>query len=187
MAEGLSSSVLLWSAVLLAGLLLLVGLAVYFSLGETIRSRKWVETPCTIVLSQINRADNGRLYWNVLYDYEFGGQSYRGQRFEILQYLSDDWGDIAELVDQYPKGKQGVCFVDPSQPENAVLSRRIRPAVWLLVAPALMVLVGIGGLAAPHLRSSQPEPLPPVESYREEPFPEDLEPDPPRPAADGRG
>ncbi len=187
MAEGMSSSTLLWSAVLLAGLLLFAGLAAYFSLGETIRSRKWVETPCTIALSQMNRAENGRLYWNVWYDYEFAGASYRGQRFELLPYFSDDWGEIAQLVDQYPKGKQGVCYVDPSNPEEAVLSRRVRPVLWVLAAPLLMVLVGVAGLSTSRVQAPQPEPLPPVERYREDPFPEDLEPDPPRPAADGRG
>jgi hypothetical protein len=186
MAEGLPASALLWSAVLVAGLLLFAGLAAFFSLGETIRARRWVEVPCTVVLSKINRAENGRLFWNVLYDYEFAGASYQGQRFEILPHLTDHWGDIAALVDQYPKGKQIICYVDPSNPANAVLSRRVRPMVWLLVAPALMVLAGLAGLAAPHIVAPQPEPLPPVESYREDPFPEDLEPDPPRPAADGR-
>jgi hypothetical protein len=180
------SSVLAWAAFSLASLLLLAGAAVYFSLFETLRSRHWVETPCTIAVSQMNRADRARMYWNVYYDYEFEGTQYRGNRFELLHFSSRFWGDIADLVDQYPTGRQAVCFVDPLHPENAVLSRRIRRGVWLTAIPTVMVLVGLGGIAVhlsprkaewswPSLKWEKTQP-PPQSAEEEEPpdDPEDL-------------
>ncbi len=189
MAPDQLSSVLAWAAFSLASLLVLVGVAVYFSLFETLRSRRWVETPCTIAVSQMNRADRARMYWNVYYDYEFEGAQYRGSRFELLHFTSRFWGDIADLVDQYPAGRQAVCFVDPHNPENAILSKRIRPSVWLTAIPMVMVLVGLGGvlvhlsprkiewsLPSFHWEKTQPA----AESAEEEEPPDDPEDLPPK-------
>lgn len=181
------TSVLAWAGFALVSLFLLVCAAVYFSLFETLRSRHWVETPCTIAVSQMNRADRARMYWNVFYDYEFEGTQYRGSRFELLHFSSRFWGDIADLVDQYPAGHKAVCFVDPNNPENAILSRRIRPTVWLTLAPILMSLIGVGGVAAqflpkrpdwamPSLRWEKTKPAAAETAEEEEPpdDPEDL-------------
>ena len=170
------SGLLIWGGLAFLGLMILVGMGFAFSLLETIQSRRWVETPCTIKLSQMDRKASGKMYWNVVYTYTFDGQEYTSRRFEILEFDSEHWSPIADLVDQFPPGRTAICYVNPSDPETAILSKRVRRFVWLTSAPAAIILVGIAGMLMQIPRPDKGIPITPAEEVD----PVDIEDDEPK-------
>jgi hypothetical protein len=86
------------------------------------------------------------------YRYEHDGRIYRGSR------VSFDWGadnisDFhqraqAELESHRAQGRPFPCFVNPKNPSESVLYRRLRPGKLLfgVIFALVFNLIGIGGL-----------------------------------------
>jgi hypothetical protein len=170
------TGLLIWGGVAFLGLIILIGMGSAFSLWETLRSRSWIETPCTIKLSQMDRKTSGKMYWNVVYAYKFEGQEYSSKRFEILEFDSAHWSPIADLVDQFPPGRASVCYVNPSDPETAILSKRVRRFVWTTSVPIALICIGVAGMLMQLPRPDKPIPVEPAEQVD----PVDVEDDEPK-------
>ncbi|RKX37532.1 MAG: hypothetical protein DRP64_17030 [Verrucomicrobia bacterium] len=117
----------------------------WISLLETQAMQLWVETPCTIVSSEMQ--DAGEDYKLVLsYTYAFNGQTYTAERYGSEEsYTADSVGEIDQMQKILPPGKQTNCHVNPSNPSEAVL---VLPAVkggfaaigFTLIFPAFGIL-----------------------------------------------
>jgi hypothetical protein len=54
---------------------------------------------------------------------------------------------VAEaVVDRYPAGQPAICYVDPSNPAEAVLDRSLGNDFYLGLIPLVFVLIGVGGI-----------------------------------------
>jgi hypothetical protein len=152
---------------LLAGLFFTVVL-----LREVFRAAEtyaWKEVPCEIVSSAVaeRRTSSGSStpYWfEVRYAYSIDGNSFSSSRHRRSAGGFGDYNKAQRLALRYPPESKQVCYVDPSNPAEAVLERQ---SLWLaLVIPFPLVFVGIGaggifftwrkrsGAAAPAERQS---------------------------------
>jgi hypothetical protein len=101
----------------------------------------WQETPCVVLSS---RVDDGSVH--IVYQYEVGGRSYQSNRYTFLSGSFGDDSRESRIVREHPPGRQTVCYVNPQEPEEAVLTRSFTPEfVWALF-PSVFILVGGGGI-----------------------------------------
>ena len=136
------------------GLFFVIGVvASYFlilrPLLEVLSARNWVVTPCTIVSSRVqsHRGDDSTTYRiDILYRYEFNGEEHQSNRYTFMGGSSSGYKRKAEIVRRYPAGMRSTCFVDPRQPQEAVLERGLTRDMWFGAIPVVFMLVGMGGL-----------------------------------------
>jgi hypothetical protein len=123
----------------------LVGLVVgYFTVLKPIlqirRSKNFVETPCTIKSMQRKRVHKGSVVV-VRYTYEFDGQTYTSDRYGF----SGPADDHKAFRRQAP-GTRSICFVNPDNPAEAVMSREYIKTFFInILVPLVLVVMGITG------------------------------------------
>lgn len=131
---------------LVAPIVLIPGLVVFYfftvgPLGDWLSAQDWVETPCTILQSEVGvhtSSDDGATYSiDIVYEYTWEGATYQSDRYNFMGGSSSGRRGKESVVGQYPAGSTRVCFVDPRSPEEAVLNREF----------SLAYLIGFGGLA----------------------------------------
>jgi hypothetical protein len=125
-------------------------------LWRVMRASGWVETPCTVISSRINvHSSSGRgntsrpdsYKAEIVYTYEFGDRTYHSDRYDLENAFRLSSGIPQRIVTAHPRGAQTVCFVNPSNPAEAVLERGWMPDTWReLPLPLALVLFGSIGL-----------------------------------------
>ncbi len=133
---------------------LVIGLVVFWFLGARplltmLEARSWSEVPCTVISSQVrsHSSDDGTTYnVDILYEYEFGGRSYRSNGYGVLGGSSGGRDGKAEVVRAHPRGKTTSCWVNPADPYEALLERGFTPVLLFGLIPLVFVIVGAGGI-----------------------------------------
>lgn len=135
------------------GVLGCVGLA--FDLWTWQAAQRWVETPATVLESELKTRDgDDSVMYSVAarYRYEFQGDSHEGDRVSLDDAFdsSDYHRDRATALEGIVKaGGQTVCYVDPHDPDEAILYRDLRPGTLALKLFATLLFGGVGfGLLA---------------------------------------
>ena len=155
--------------VFLAMGLAFTGAMVYF-LYEHAVTRMWAETACTIASSRVAiREEKSNAYWfKVTYAYQAGGRGRTSQSYRRGYSGSSDHADAARLVERYAEETKAVCFVNPSDPGEAVLEHAPLWVGLFILIPLVFVAVGAGGLYSTWRRgrrkkradgSAAPEPI----------------------------
>ncbi len=137
----------------LFALFALVGGALLHPLGirpiaETIAAESWVATPCRVLRAEVRShdSDDGTTYSvYILYQYEFGGQTYKCDRYSFVTGSSSGYQGKARIVEQYRTAARPICYVDPHDPTQAVLKRGFHVGLLIMLIPLTFLLVGIGG------------------------------------------
>lgn len=140
--------ILFFSVFLVAGLAVL-----YFMVLGPARdyatSRSWTETTCTMLSSQVGShsdSDGTTYSVDVVYTYSVNGRAYQSDRFGFLKMSSSGRSGKEKTVARYPVGARVPCWVDPTNPEKAVLSRDLSWEVLFLLLPLSFITVGGGGM-----------------------------------------
>lgn len=145
---------------ILAGLA--VGWFLYFpAIGDWWSARGWEEVPCWIEAASLKAShddEGGTTHEAVAtYRYKYRGRTFHGD--EVSFYGgSDNIGDFQQRVHEQIRAHQGGeqpfrCFVNPVNPEQAVLFRDLRWGLMLLMSifpllfPLAGFLISLGGLA----------------------------------------
>lgn len=108
-------------------------------------SRAWVETPCEILWSRVQShdSDDGTTYSvDIFFQYEFGGQTHRSNRYEAMGGSSSGREGKMAVVRNYPVGSRQVCYVNPELPEQAMLKPGF--SAWVLMGLLPLVFAGVG-------------------------------------------
>ena len=127
---------------------LVVGLgAGYFltfqPLWGMLRSRNWVETPCRIVSSELKHGDDSSIV-AIVYAYSVAQKDYQSDRYCFMVMSSNTAGVWKNrVIADHPQGKQTKCFVNPTNPSDAVIERGWVPEMWWGLFPIPFLLVGI--------------------------------------------
>ena len=169
-----------WAAPIVFLVLLAVGgglLAGVFvkPVRQYVESQNWRETPCTVEFSRVGfqRGKKGDTHSvDILYSYSFEGAQYRSSRYKFFEGSSGSYSDKQAVVERHPAGATVSCYVDPGNPEEAVLDRGFPKLLLLGLIPLAFALVGArgllrtlpkaraggqtypGGMAAPNVRIS---------------------------------
>lgn len=109
-------------------------------------SADWIETPCEIIASELKSSSDsdGTTYRVAIrYRYEFGGRSYEADRYNFT-VGSTNVGvkGMRAAVRAHPPGRRTVCFVDPDEPDSAVLVRSVPGGVWFGVIALVFPVFG---------------------------------------------
>ncbi len=150
-ADGASGKKSGWIVgVIVGAVFFVIGLAVAWPLGinpikRMLSSRGWVETPCEILWSRVRShdSDDGTTYSvDIFYEYEFGGERHRSNRYAAMGGSSSGRAGKMEVVRQYPVGSRQVCFVNPDLPEQAMLKPGF--SAWAFAGLLPLVFSGVG-------------------------------------------
>lgn len=128
-----------------------LGIVVVRELFTFRAAQSWPEVPCVILDSRLQThsdSDGGTTYSpKITYEYSWQGQTYTSDRYQVSEYSSSFRNAHQQVVDSYPKGRQAVCYVNPDEPNYAILDRSHAPGMYLgLILGAVFTLVGVGGV-----------------------------------------
>ncbi len=125
-------------------------------------ARDWSEVRCRIESSEIksHNGNEGTTYGvAIAYTYAFAGRSYRSERYQFLSISSGSRHDQEDIVAAYPPGSVQWCLVNPRDPTQAVLTRELPGALWLILPGSLAaIVVSLLGLHAARRAATRPAP-----------------------------
>ena len=136
-------------------------------IAKTIAAKSWATTPCKVLRAEVRShdSDDGTTYSvYILYQYEFNGQKYKSDRYEFIGGSSSGYRGKARIVAMYDAAPNPVCYVNPSNPSEAVLKRGFHAKLLLALFPLPFLLIGVGGLIY-TIRGKRPETPPAVQSW----------------------
>jgi len=118
-------------------------------IARTIAAESWAETPCRVLEGRVlsHRDEDSTTYSvYILYEYEFGGKTYKCDRYSFVGGSSSGRSGKARVVESYKKAKNPVCYVNPDNPYEAVLKRGFHAALLFALFPLPFLAIGVGGL-----------------------------------------
>jgi hypothetical protein len=113
------------------------------------QATRWQAVPCRIISSSVKTHDSGdgtTYSVDIFYQYQFNGREFSADRYSFINGSSSGHAGKQEVVDRYPPGSSATCFVNPADPDEAVLVRGFTSHFLLALIPLIFVLVGAGGL-----------------------------------------
>lgn len=113
-------------------------------------SKNWTETPCDVISSRVQTfRKQPRYRADILYSYRVNGQEYKSSQYAIYSRGSRDSATELAVVGRFPSGTSAVCYVNPNDPLDAVLSRTVSPDAWTigLFVGLLLSAIGLSGFA----------------------------------------
>ena len=136
------------------GIFLLVGVfAGYFMFLKPVfkiwLSSSWPQVPCVIESSRMTESSDsdGTTYGvEVIYRYQYQGTAYVGDKYDFISGTSSGHEAKARIVRNYSPGQKTFCYVNPVNPDDAVLSRTFRSDLWFGLIPGAFALVGFIGI-----------------------------------------
>lgn len=150
---------------LAAILLLLLGVGVIgfaaFQAWSYLESVNWPTAQGEVVWAEVieqSEYSNDRRRTNyrpdIRYTYTAGGQSYTHDAINFGQNIcpepglcltldvsSSDRAEAQRYVDTYPRGASVTVTYNPDNPQEAVLERKLHPAIYILVGMGVVLLV----------------------------------------------
>ena len=108
------------------------------------RARSWRETPCVMVHSSVieDAMDSGLYTIMVSYEYDFAGQSCSSERYSFSpSSASSGKRGKKRIARRLAPGTRARCFVDPANPQDAVINRGV---TWDMIVWGLFGIVFLG-------------------------------------------
>ncbi len=134
----------------LAGVGVMIGTMI-LPVVRIVQGRSWAPTPCRVVSSSVQRhnGSKGSTTYSVeiVYEYRVAGQVHRCDRWDFFPPSSSSGHDSkVALAGQYPAGRELTCYVNPADPNQAVLNRQIDSRAFLGLIALPFLLIGGGGM-----------------------------------------
>ena len=107
-------------------------------------AQNWIATPCKIISGGIQDYQDRRgvktYSINITYQYQIAGQAYQSSQYDFTFGSLNLKAGYEEIVQHYPSGMISVCYVNPRDNTDAVLSRGFQNIVWV---PPFCLVVAI--------------------------------------------
>lgn len=137
------------------GLFFAVGFAaaiptVFLPAFRMIRARSWIQVPCVVESSKVDDIpgdESSTFRIAIRYRYEVGGKPYHSGRYGFMGGTTSGYEKKAAIVARYPPGAEATCWVDPADPEKAVIERGFTPDMLYGLIPIGFMTIGFGGMA----------------------------------------
>ena len=128
-----------------------LGMSLFFALPalKVVKARSWREVPCTVLESKVGShsgKDSTTYSVDILYEYEAGGRMRRSNRYQFLGGSSGGSADKEAIVAANPPGTRRSCFVNPDDPDDAVMYRGASKTYLVALVPLLFAAAGAGGM-----------------------------------------
>lgn len=124
------------------------GQAVVSAVVDYFRMQSWEEVPATMVRANLkctySGSDGNRYEKEVEYRYRYQDQSYTGKRVSLNDAGSTEEDEIAKLDKYCESGKTVPCYVNPHQPDEAILYRDLPWHTLLIMTSFTLVFGGFG-------------------------------------------
>ena len=121
----------------------------------------WTAVPCVIVESRLleeilnpNTPVNYRPV--VRYRYEAAGKARESNRLRRVETKSSRRQKMESMLAPFPPGSEATAWVNPNDPDDAVLIRDKRTAIYSIWFPFLFVVGGLGIALSSALRNFKP-------------------------------
>lgn len=140
--------ILFFSVFLLAGLAATYAMLLRPAL-RILTARSWREVPCVVLSSRVvghSDSDGTTYSVDILYSFAVDGRELKANRYSFMTGSSSGYDGKAAIVRRYPPGRRTVCYVNPNDPADAVLTRDATPDIWFGLLPLIFVAVGGGGI-----------------------------------------
>ncbi|MEM9954848.1 MAG: DUF3592 domain-containing protein [Chloroflexota bacterium] len=130
-----------------------VGLLILSQFGRQaisyLSSTNWQQVPATITSSEtetIWETSGERFAGNIVYTYEYDGETYQGDQLNFFgNVYFGNQEDAQQVVQPYSVNMSVLIYVNPNNPEQAVLDRNVTGTVWaLIVLGSILTLLSIG-------------------------------------------
>ena len=138
------------------------GVFLYFLVPEIVQNlaaANWLRSSCTILSATIatdETNDDGErreLYKaDLVFSYEYDGKRYESSRFRFVYPFTNDRNSAERSVAQHPAGSVVLCYVNPQDPTQAVLDRRISAYNLIVLLPAAIAALGLWSTLAAIFR-----------------------------------
>lgn len=139
-------------------------------------SKHWARTPCLVLASSVKKrfwsSTGGDSHFNwipiIKYQYEVAGKKYTSDKENLVSNVAQrrSEGEAMAFAARFPQGSTRTCFVNPADPQQAVLVRSVPlgDALWMWGMPLAIVGIGIffivggllGKLHGPNWVAAQP-------------------------------
>ncbi|MGB0154224.1 MAG: DUF3592 domain-containing protein [Verrucomicrobiales bacterium] len=109
----------------------------------------WIEVPCLIEAtniddSQLNQRGVPKYILTVTYRYTFDGKERTSDRYKRLPTEGSDPRKVKAKEKKYPVGEESVCYVNPEDPDFAVLRKDSKAGLYSIWFPCLFIVGGAG-------------------------------------------
>lgn len=142
-------------AIFLGVLLTLIGIGFSLMLWKAytraMETRAWVEVPARITAAWMDEqpfspiSDRSPSYKvEIRYDYEFGGEKRVGTQVKRVDGRTRKKDQAEETLADYPVGKALPCYVNPEDPDFAILRHNTKAPLYTIWFPGLFAIAGIG-------------------------------------------
>ncbi|MBB6428964.1 DUF3592 domain-containing protein [Algisphaera agarilytica] len=115
-------------------------------------AQDWPSAPATVTSSDLEShsdSDGTTYKIKISFAYEYNGRRYTSDTYDFFSFMSSSgYRGKRDVVDDHPVGKQTTCYVNPKNPDVAVLHRGWSNNLWFGLIPLVFVLIGGGGMIA---------------------------------------
>lgn len=125
---------------------------VWTPMSSYFAARSWQQIPCTIQESRLGLAtgpkrDGRESRIEVTYTYSLRGKEYTSSRYDLLgAYTTTDQREKREILARYPKGTRTLCWVNPENPQEAVLKREFSADYLVGLLFSLFIPAGLSAI-----------------------------------------
>ena len=114
-------------------------------------TRRWTPVEAVIISSEMltdRPTPHSPLKFTpeVHYRYTFQGRTFTGHRIKRVDGPSSHKEKAEEVVKEHRTGKVVTCYVNPAQPDFAILEHETRASLYSIWFPLLFVVGGLGML-----------------------------------------
>ena len=118
-------------------------------------SESWIKIPCKVITSKVKvtksrdsqKRSTTKFDFYIVYEYEFKGIKYFSSSYDFnFPYGSRGNCKSDVLVASYPPGKTTFCYVNPINPEKAIISKKFINSWGLNILSLILIYLGLGGV-----------------------------------------
>ncbi len=141
------------AVIFIAGGIFFFFMSFYVPLNNVYKSVSWEPVPAAVTASQLAERDAGMnkkasYTIKIEYRYEYNGKNYTGDLYDFFRsrnrYFSFGEMQMQDIVDSHPAGKKITCLVNPENPAESVISRKLYyPALAFGIIPIVAFGIGI--------------------------------------------
>lgn len=109
-------------------------------------ARSWRARRCVIVSSSVSEdeTDSGLYRIVVRYQYEVAGHSYSSSRYSFSPAATAGYRGKRRVAERLAPGTTTICYVNPDNPRDAVINRRL---TWDMVVVGALAIIFLGAFA----------------------------------------